>query len=110
MFSIIPDEQFHGYVEGFLGKFVDTPESKSIKTALSNLVRVVAFKQGKKFVGPLVKGIRLTALGKHLSDLPVDVSIGKFLMYGIMFGSFYADMIMAATVSEKSPFSRLLTV
>lgn len=103
--SIIPDEQIQGDVGAFLNKAVDPPEGESVKTAVSSLISIGAVERINSAVGSSSAQIKLTALGKHLSHLPVDAKIGKLLIYGVMFGCFDAALTIAATVSEKSPFS-----
>jgi ATP-dependent RNA helicase DHX29 len=49
---------------------------------------------------------RLTPLGQHLSNLPVDVHIGKMLLYGAMFQCLDPILTIAAAMSFKSPFIR----
>eukprot|EP00300_Choanocystis_sp_HF-7_P022430 c21694_g1_i1.p1 GENE.c21694_g1_i1~~c21694_g1_i1.p1 ORF type:complete len:362 (+),score=72.31 c21694_g1_i1:159-1244(+) len=45
-----------------------------------------------------------TALGLHLSSLPLDVVVGKTLIYGAMFGCIEPVLTIAAALGEKSPF------
>lgn len=49
---------------------------------------------------------RLTALGRHLSNLPVDVHIGKMLLFGAIFQCLDPILTIAAAMSFKSPFVR----
>ena len=46
----------------------------------------------------------LTALGVHLSRLPVDCRIGKLCLFGAMFGVTDDALTIAATLSLRSPF------
>lgn len=46
----------------------------------------------------------LTALGVHLSSLPVDCRIGKLILLGAMFGVADDALTIAATLSYRSPF------
>ncbi len=47
---------------------------------------------------------RMTALGVHLSALPVDCRIGKLILLGAMFGVTNDALTIAATLSYRSPF------
>ena len=47
---------------------------------------------------------RLTALGTHLSTLPVDCRVGKLLLMGSMFGVADEALSVAASLSFRSPF------
>lgn len=50
------------------------------------------------------KNNNLTSLGHHLAALPVDVRIGKLMLFGAIFGCVDAALTMAACLSFKSPF------
>ncbi|XP_075976970.1 putative ATP-dependent RNA helicase DHX57 [Anticarsia gemmatalis] len=77
-----------------LGKTVEPPTKQNIDGALSRL----------QDVGALDKGFCLTALGKHLAALPVDVRIGKLMLFGAIFCCVDSALTMAAFLSHKSPF------
>ncbi|ORY36563.1 P-loop containing nucleoside triphosphate hydrolase protein [Rhizoclosmatium globosum] len=47
---------------------------------------------------------KLTPLGKHMASLPVDLRIGKMLVYGAIFGCLGSVLTVAAILSNKSPF------
>lgn len=49
---------------------------------------------------------RLTPLGVHLSNLPVDVHIGKMILFGAIFRCLDPILTIAAALSYKSPFVR----
>lgn len=46
----------------------------------------------------------LTALGHHLAQLPVDVRIGKLMLFGAIFQCVDSVLTIAACLSYKSPF------
>jgi ATP-dependent RNA helicase DHX29 len=48
----------------------------------------------------------LTPLGAHLSNLPVDVHIGKMILFGAIFKCLDPILTIAAALSFKSPFVR----
>jgi ATP-dependent RNA helicase DHX29 len=48
----------------------------------------------------------LTPLGAHLSNLPVDVHIGKMILFGALFRCLDPILTIAAALSFKSPFIR----
>lgn len=48
----------------------------------------------------------LTALGAHLANLPVDVHIGKMILFGAIFRCLDPVLTIAAALSFKSPFMR----
>ncbi|XP_023013378.1 putative ATP-dependent RNA helicase DHX57 [Leptinotarsa decemlineata] len=81
-------------VADVLGSFIEPPSEENIVTAIKRL----------KNVGALDKEDNLTALGHHLAALPVDVRIGKLILYGAIFGCVDAALTMAACLSSKSPF------
>lgn len=43
-------------------------------------------------------------MGHHLASLPVDVRIGKLMLYGAIFCCVDAALTIAACLSYKSPF------
>ena len=48
----------------------------------------------------------LTPLGAHLANLPVDVHIGKMILFGAIFRCLDPVLTIAAALSFKSPFVR----
>ncbi|XP_052750294.1 putative ATP-dependent RNA helicase DHX57 [Galleria mellonella] len=81
-------------VHEVLGKTIEPPSKSNIDGALSRL----------QDVGALDKSFALTALGKHLAALPVDVRIGKLMLFGAIFCCVDSALTMAACLSYKSPF------
>ncbi|XP_059062693.1 putative ATP-dependent RNA helicase DHX57 [Achroia grisella] len=81
-------------VHEVLGKTIEPPLKSNIDGALSRL----------QDVGALDKTFALTALGKHLATLPVDVRIGKLMLFGAIFCCVDSALTMAACLSHKSPF------
>ncbi|CAL5379861.1 unnamed protein product [Camellia sinensis] len=55
-------------------------------------------------VGAIEKDEELTPLGYHLAKLPVDVLIGKMMIYGAIFGCLSPILSISAFLSYKSPF------
>ena len=86
----------------------------SVSNAIDNLVKVQA----------LDKDERLTPLGSHLASLPVDVHVGKMILFGAIFRYINNQIVkrgrelivccrcldpiitIAACISFKSPFVR----
>ncbi|GJQ77496.1 hypothetical protein Trydic_g20887 [Trypoxylus dichotomus] len=81
--------------EEVLGSVLETPTSESISAAIRRL----------QYVGALDKCNSLTPLGHHLATLPVDVKIGKLMLYGAIFGCVDSALTIAACLSHKSPFT-----
>ena len=46
----------------------------------------------------------LTPLGKHLAMLPVDVRVGKMLVYGAILGCLEPVLTIASVLGSRSPF------
>lgn len=78
-----------------LGKVLEPPEKQSIDDAIGRLQDVGAFDCD----------CNLTPLGHHLAALPVDVRIGKLILYGTIFCCVDSALTMAACLSHKSPFA-----
>ena len=51
----------------------------------------------------------LTPLGHHLATLPVDVRIGKMLIFGCMLRCLHPVLVIAAALSLRTPYSSRLT-
>ncbi|XP_063385238.1 putative ATP-dependent RNA helicase DHX57 [Cydia fagiglandana] len=81
-------------VHEVLGKTIEPPTKPSIDSALCRL----------QDVGALDKSYGLTPLGAHLAALPVDVRIGKLMLFGAIFCCVDSALTMAACLSHKSPF------
>ncbi|KAF6205655.1 hypothetical protein GE061_019828, partial [Apolygus lucorum] len=60
-------------------------------------------------VGALDDFSNLTPLGKHLASLPVDVRVGKLILFGAMFSALDSALTIAACLSFKSPFNAPLS-
>ncbi|KAK0589636.1 hypothetical protein LWI29_016618 [Acer saccharum] len=83
-----------GHVKAFLSKALEPPKEEAMTSAISLLYEV----------GALEGDEGLTPLGYHLAKLPVDVLIGKMLLYGGMFGCLSPILSISAFLSYKSPF------
>ena len=53
----------------------------------------------------LTENENLTSIGKTLSQLPVDVTIGKMLIMGTLFDQIDAVLSLAAALSVQTPFT-----
>ncbi|EZF69302.1 hypothetical protein H105_08155 [Trichophyton soudanense CBS 452.61] len=83
-----------GDIEGTLSEAMDPPSSKNIRRAIKSL----------KTVKALTGTETLTPLGKQLAKLPLDVFLGKLILYGAFFKCVDAAVSIAAILSSKSPF------
>ncbi|KAH9305425.1 hypothetical protein KI387_009829 [Taxus chinensis] len=83
-----------GDAASFLGKALEPPREESVCSAITTLYEV----------GALEGNEELTSLGYHLAKLPVDVRIGKMMLYGALFGCLAPVLTIAACLSHKSPF------
>ena len=79
-------------VKGVLSRILEPPSTEGVDTALNRL-------QG---VGALYPDHALTPLGYHLAQLPVDVRIGKLMLFGAMFRCLDAALTIAACLSYRS--------
>ncbi|XP_050768732.1 ATP-dependent RNA helicase DHX29 isoform X2 [Gymnogyps californianus] len=85
-----------GSPEDFLSRALDPPQQQVIGNAM-NLLR--------KIGACLLNEPKLTPLGQHLAALPVNVKIGKMLIFGAIFGCLDPAATLAAVMTEKSPFT-----
>uniref|UniRef100_A0A673WG08 RNA helicase n=1 Tax=Salmo trutta TaxID=8032 RepID=A0A673WG08_SALTR len=86
----------YGSPEEFLCRALDAPQPQSVSNAVCLLRRIGAC---------IPEGHTLTPLGHHLATLPVNVKIGKMLIFGAILGCLDPIATIAAAISEKSPFA-----
>ncbi|XP_040914905.1 ATP-dependent RNA helicase DHX29 [Toxotes jaculatrix] len=86
----------YGSPEDFLSRALDAPQPQSVSNAVNLLRKIGACHPSNHL---------LTPLGHHLASLPVNVKIGKMLIYGAIFGCLEPIATIAAAITEKSPFS-----
>ncbi|KAL5704172.1 RNA helicase [Ranunculus cassubicifolius] len=84
-----------GYIKSFLMKAIEPPREEAMTSALSTLYEVGAIEGDEE----------LTPLGYHLAKLPVDVLIGKMMIYGGIFCCLSPILSISACLSYKSPFT-----
>jgi ATP-dependent RNA helicase DHX57 len=82
-------------VRSFLKKAIDPPSIAALDSAIKSLTQVDAIDS----VG------ELTALGKHMSNIPADLRISKMLLFGSIFGCLDPILTIASIMSLKSPFT-----
>ncbi|CAG9123234.1 unnamed protein product [Plutella xylostella] len=90
MMPLFKDMTVHRVLE----KVIEPPTKSNIDGALVRL----------QDVGALDTNFALTAMGAHLGALPVDVRIGKLMLFGAIFCCVDSALTMAACLSHKSPF------
>ncbi|KAL7848001.1 hypothetical protein AOLI_G00227190 [Acnodon oligacanthus] len=86
----------YGSPEEFLSHSLDAPQQQAVCNAVSLLRKIGACERESHM---------LTPLGQHLACLPVNVKIGKMLIFGAILGCLEPIATIAAAMSEKSPFS-----
>ena len=92
---------------GFLAMALQPPAPAAVEASLALLRRLGALTlTGPNGAGPGPgPGLdRLTPLGFHLASLPVDVRVGKMLIYGAIFACLEPVLTMAAAMGFRSPF------
>ncbi|KAL9542861.1 hypothetical protein PS6_009585 [Mucor atramentarius] len=87
-----------GAIRDVLSAALDAPTNKMINNAILTLQEVQALSTDGKET--------LTPLGSHLANLPVDVHIGKMILFGAIFRCLDPILTIAAALSFKSPFVR----
>ena len=75
--------------------FIEPPAAESLENSISSL----------KEQGAMAEDESLTVTGKMLSNLPVDVCIGKMLIMGSLFHQVESVLTLAAAMSVQSPFT-----
>ncbi|XP_023017700.2 probable ATP-dependent RNA helicase DHX34 [Leptinotarsa decemlineata] len=79
--------------------FVEKPAARSLEESIEKL----------KFIGALrldKECLALTPLGNALSQLPVDLAIGKMLIMSTIFGNVNSVLALAALLSVQSPLTQ----
>ncbi|CAL9683143.1 unnamed protein product [Knipowitschia caucasica] len=91
-------------------KVLDVFSEKPLESVFSRLIEPPAMgsldaaKQRLQDLGALTADERLTPLGYHLACLPVDVRIGKLMLFGAIFRCLDPALTIAASLAFKSPF------
>ncbi|GFO15860.1 ATP-dependent RNA helicase dhx36 [Plakobranchus ocellatus] len=81
-------------VEEVLADLIEPPSIEAVHGAVKRLTDL----------GALDEDITLTPLGYHVGSLPVDVRIGKLMLFGAIFRCLDSALTIAACLSFKSPF------
>ncbi|XP_056423434.1 putative ATP-dependent RNA helicase DHX57 isoform X2 [Hyla sarda] len=81
-------------LETVLSRLVEPPRMESLHASKLRLLDLGALTQQEK----------LTPLGYHLASLPVDVRIGKLMLFGAIFRCLDPALTIAASLAFKSPF------
>ncbi|RUS71410.1 hypothetical protein EGW08_020831 [Elysia chlorotica] len=81
-------------VEEVLADLIEAPSIEAVHGAIKRLTDL----------GALDENIELTPLGYHVGSLPVDVRIGKLMLFGAIFRCLDSALTIAACLSFKSPF------
>ena len=81
-------------VEEVLAGAIEPPAPDRIKAAMSDL----------KMVGAIDDGQNLTPLGRVLLQLPVDVQVGRLVLYGSFFRCLDQALTLAALMTNREPF------
>ena len=87
-------QKMGGGIGGFLAKALEPPKDDSVRSAIKTL----------KQIGALDEKENLTPLGQHLAVLPVDVRVGKMLLYGAVLGCLSPVLTIAAVLGGRAPF------
>lgn len=83
-------------LESVFSRLVEPPATESLNAAEQRL----------QDLGALTADEKLTPLGYHLACLPVDVRIGKLMLFGAIFRCLDPALTIAASLAFKSPFVR----
>ncbi|XP_027745036.1 putative ATP-dependent RNA helicase DHX57 [Empidonax traillii] len=91
-------------------KILEMFSAQSLHSVLSRLIEpprtesLQASKVRLQALGALTPDEKLTPLGYHLASLPVDVRIGKLMLFGTIFRCLDPALTIAASLAFKSPF------
>uniref|UniRef100_A0A3Q1FUL6 Putative ATP-dependent RNA helicase DHX57 n=1 Tax=Acanthochromis polyacanthus TaxID=80966 RepID=A0A3Q1FUL6_9TELE len=91
-------------------KILDVFAEQTLESVFCRLIEPPAMgsldaaKQRLQDLGALTADEKLTPLGYHLACLPVDVRIGKLMLFGAIFRCLDPALTIAASLAFKSPF------
>ena len=83
-----------GSIEETLSAAIDPPSRKNVLRAIEKL----------KDAGALSKNEALTPLGQQIARLPLEVSLAKLAIFGVIFKCLDSVLTVIALVTSKSPF------
>ncbi|KAG9314362.1 P-loop containing nucleoside triphosphate hydrolase protein [Chiua virens] len=81
-------------VEQVLASTIEPPAADRVEAAMKTLQMVSALDHQKK----------LTSLGRILLQLPVDIHIGRLVLYGVFFRCLDQALTLAAILTNRDPF------
>ncbi|KAJ1311565.1 hypothetical protein OPQ81_010049 [Rhizoctonia solani] len=81
-------------VEEVLAEAIEPPEAERVASAMRSL----------RMVGALDDQKNLTSLGRVLLQLPVEVAVGRLVLYGSFFRCLDQALILAAILTNRDPF------
>jgi small subunit ribosomal protein S24e len=81
-------------VEQVLAETIEPPEVERVASAMKSL----------KMVGALDEQKNLTSLGRVLLQLPVEVAMGRLVLYGSFFKCLDQALTLAAILTNRDPF------
>ena len=81
-------------VEEVLAAAIEPPDPERVAAAMKDL----------KMVGALDEQKNLTSLGRVLLQLPVDVQVGRLVLYGSFFRCLDEALTLAAILTNRDPF------
>jgi HrpA-like RNA helicase len=93
----------------FLNQAPQPPLKESVQAAIDVLYDVGAIERKTENATIAKQSEHLTPLGLHLARLPVDVRLGKMLIFGALFNCIDTVLTIAAGLSSQSPFSTFVT-
>uniref|UniRef100_A0A672GX55 Putative ATP-dependent RNA helicase DHX57 n=1 Tax=Salarias fasciatus TaxID=181472 RepID=A0A672GX55_SALFA len=91
-------------------KILDVFSEQTLESVFSRLIEPPAMgsldaaRHRLRDLGALTAEEKLTPLGYHLACLPVDVRIGKLMLFGAIFRCLDPALTIAASLAFKSPF------
>ncbi|KIX10435.1 uncharacterized protein Z518_01517 [Rhinocladiella mackenziei CBS 650.93] len=83
-----------GSIEETLNAAIDPPSRKNVLRAIEKL----------KDAGALTKSEALTPLGQQISHLPLEVSLAKLAIFGVIFRCLDPILAVISLLTSKSPF------
>jgi HrpA-like RNA helicase len=75
-------------------KALTPPPEAAVTAAILGLQRCAALDENEQ----------LTPLGRHLAALPVDIGVGRLILYGALLRCAWPILLIAAALSDRSPF------
>lgn len=94
-----------GHVRNFMRTLMDPPPAEAVDAAIGTLLSLGAYTRAPRSAA--AGDVVLTSLGRVLAQLPVDVRLGKALVYACILRCVEPVLVCVATLTHRHPYRGL---